>query len=105
MTTIDWENRLAKVTTELEVVTLAKDFLASFTPGEIARLPESCRPRKLFDADDVTNYAFDLAWQNCEDGDVIETFARFFSQASRRLSQILSRADDNQDGQRRSAQA
>jgi hypothetical protein len=104
MTTIDWENRLATATTEPEVVTLAKDFLASFTPGEIARLPESCRPRKLFDADDVTNYAFDLAWQNCEDGDVIERFARFFSQASRRLSQILARAD-NQDGQRRSAQA
>jgi hypothetical protein len=103
MTTIDWENRLGAATTEPEVVALAKDFLASFTPGEIARLPESCRPRKLFDADDVTNYAFELAWRNCEDGGVIERFARFFSQASRRLSQILARANDNQDGERRSA--
>lgn len=103
MITIGWEDRLDVATTEPEVIALARDFLASFTPGEIGRLPESCRPRKLIDADDVTSYAFELAWRNCEDGDVIERFARFFSQASRRLSQILARAADSQDGQRRSA--
>lgn len=36
-----------------EVVRVARDFIATWTPEELARIPESCRPGKISDAGDI----------------------------------------------------
>jgi hypothetical protein len=37
----------------LELVSVLRDYIAGWTPAEIARLPESCRPGKVRDAEDI----------------------------------------------------
>jgi hypothetical protein len=95
---IGWRGRLDEATTAHEVVSAAKDFVAAWTPEEIASLPPHCRPGKIVDADDVTAYAIQLA-QECRAADSdadprVHRMGNFFSDASLRLSQILVGARD-----------
>lgn len=96
-----WQGRLDQATSEAEVVMVAKDFLARFTPEEIERLPAACRPGKFFDANDVTEYAFTLVRHDCgedrEAARLVHDFAAFFSNASTRLSQLLARGNNYAD--------
>jgi hypothetical protein len=105
---LTWSGKLALAHTEHEVIMAARDFLAGFTPAEIAKLPEPCRPGKIVDANDITSYAFNLVRHDC--GDQAETarlvmkLADFFSHASIRLSQILAKSNTrDEDDDRRSA--
>lgn len=92
--TISWRGRLDEAAAAHEVVSAARDFVATWTPEEIASLPPHCRPGKIVDADDVTAYAIQLA-QNCRAADSdaaprVHRMGNFFSDASLRLSQILA---------------
>ena len=92
--TVSWNGRLDGAATEAEVVDVVKDFMATISPYEIARLPAQCRPRKIVDASDITQYAFTIVRHHCDDGEgtarVAHRLASFFTAASIRLSQILS---------------
>ena len=95
-----WAEKLREAQTEMEVVAVVRDYIALVTPEEYARIPEFLRPGRFVDAQDVTSYGFDLVRHECEDNDgrrVVRRLARFFSDASIRLSQILvaSRSDDD----------
>ncbi|MGZ5037813.1 MAG: hypothetical protein ACXWG1_12935 [Usitatibacter sp.] len=95
--TVTWQGRLEAAEEEREIVSIAREFLAQFTPEEIHRLPVQCRPRKLMDANDVTSYAFELVRHECgDDADtlaLVHKLASFFSEASIRLSQLLGHQD------------
>lgn len=87
-----WQERLDTAATELEVVGVARDYLATLAPAEIASLPEALRPGKIVDANDITTYAFDLVRQECHDEGVqhlVQRLAHIMSRASIRLSQIM----------------
>ncbi|HUP30816.1 MAG TPA: hypothetical protein VM122_11620 [Usitatibacter sp.] len=104
---ITWQDRLNFASSEAEVVEVAKDFIAQFTPEEIHELPEACRPGKFFDANDVTSYAFALVRHNC-DGDarvsvLVHKMVAFFSEASIRLSKIMAADNASQADSRQSA--
>jgi len=94
MTAFTWQQRLGAARTEEEVVSAAREFLASFSPFEMARLPQVCRPpAKLNDGDDISAYAFDLVRHECEGVDeeeLMSRLARFFAHASTRLTHIAS---------------
>jgi hypothetical protein len=98
---LSWQDRLDDASTEGDVVVVAKDFVAQFSPQEIQSLPGLCRPGKFFEANDITGYAFLLVRDNCEDSaeraDLVHKLADFFASASIRLSQVLARRrhDDN----------
>jgi hypothetical protein len=47
-------HQLDEAKTVAEVVAIARDYLASWTPGEIAQLPVDCRPTRIRDESDVT---------------------------------------------------
>ena len=104
---LSWQDRLESALTEGEVVVVAKDFVAQFSPQEIESLPEPCRPGKFFDANDITGYAFMLVRNHCEERaeavDLVDKLATFFSNASIRLSQIMARSNMSQDDSRQSA--
>ena len=89
---MSWQMVLDAAQSEQELVQVARDFLASFTPHEIELLPVECRPHKLVDGEDVAAYSYDLTLHRWDDDDaavaVIQSFARFFADASERLAQI-----------------
>jgi hypothetical protein len=91
---LSWHGRLGQATTEPEVLAVAREFLATVTPYEVARLPEPLRPPKLTDASDVSAYAIDLVRMDL--GGALATqralprLANFFSRASTRLSTIFA---------------
>lgn len=87
--------QLGTATSEAEVVALAREFLASISPYELARIPESFRPGKLVDGSDIADYAFTLVRYDCDDSSgaarCIGRLANFFSSASIQLSKITAR--------------
>jgi hypothetical protein len=93
-----WQRRLDGARRVDELVEASRDFVATFTPEELAALPESCwPPARIRDGDDIANYAFELVRHECEEGsasaELIEKLARFFSCASMRLAQLAPRTD------------
>jgi hypothetical protein len=95
MTGTTWEHRLDSAHNEAAVLAVAREFLAQFNPVEISDLPERCRPpTKLYEAADISAYAYDLIRHECKEaglGDLVHRLARFFSHASTRLAQVASR--------------
>jgi hypothetical protein len=78
-----------------EIVTAARDFVARWSPDDLAAIPPHLRPRKIVDAEDVNSYAVDLVQQqqfamDPRSAPQLHEMANFFSSASNRLSQILA---------------
>lgn len=93
---MSWQDQLDRAKSEADVVAIVREFMATVSPWEVARLPEPLRPRKITDASDVTQFAFDLVRGDILDNEgtqrVLHRLAHLFSRASLRLSQILSEA-------------
>ena len=89
----DWNLRLRGAHSNREVIALAREFIAQWTPAEIADLPESCRPWTMHGADDLAYYAFVLAKEERKSATYnprLATLAGFFAAASLRLSEIAA---------------
>ena len=99
-----WQDQLESAVTESEIVSVARDFIAQFTPQEIEQLPAACRPGKFFEADDITAYAFSLMRHTCavedETAALVHRLAAFFSNASIRLSQIMAAPNPQENAAR-----
>lgn len=95
-----WQDRLSGAQTEGEVVDIARDYIAQFSPEEIGELANPCKPGKIVDATDVSEYALTLMRHHCDDGAGVATpihrLAAFFSNASVRVSQILQGSEERQ---------
>ena len=50
---IAWYRQLDNAQTPLEVVAVTRDYIASWTPHELAFLPVDCRPGKIRDRSDI----------------------------------------------------
>ena len=91
---IGWEGTLAEAGTASEVVGVVKDYLAQWTPEEVALLPGPCRPGRIVDAEDVSRFAVELARAHCEvtadSPPLLEKLNQFFSAAAARLPQVLA---------------
>ena len=103
MTATTWQHRLDVAYSTQDVVNVARDFLATFSPVDLHSLPAPCQPpRKLFE-EDLATYAVDLVRHECttpETEELIHTLARFFSHASTRLSQLSARNRHDDELQR-----
>lgn len=90
----DWRNLIRSSTQEDEIVELVRDHMARWSPEEIARLPEDCRPGRIRDAEDISRWAFDLASTHCaqvvrtDDEPLLERMLEFVTQAAVRLSEL-----------------
>ncbi|HSN22506.1 MAG TPA: hypothetical protein VLS49_17610 [Usitatibacter sp.] len=107
MTSLPWLDRLRTASTEKEVVQVATDYLAGLDTFELAMLPARCRPRALRCASDVSSYAFDLVGHYCDKLDasarLVQALAAFFTEASTRLSEIVTETNVREALPRRSA--
>jgi hypothetical protein len=104
-TALSWPGRLDLAASEAEVIEVARDYLASLDPFEVDRLPDHCKPPKLFDADDIASYAFDLVRSDfaAESAAVAHRVAAFFVEANTRLARILAKTNDAQAEPRKRA--
>jgi len=97
VTSAPWQLRLRDSATDAEVLDLAREYLASFDPYDLAMLPARCRPRTLVCAHDISSYAFDLVGHYCDKSDatadLVRQLAGFFTEASIRLSEIVTQAN------------
>jgi hypothetical protein len=90
----DWRNLILASTQEEDVLELVRDHMARWSPEEIARLPEDCRPPRIRDSEDISRWAFDLASTHCaqtiraEDEFLLDRMLEFVTQAAVRLSEL-----------------
>lgn len=96
----DWRNLIRAATHEDDVVSLVRDHLARWTPGEIARLPEDCRPGRIRDFEDISQWAYALAATHCgrnlspEDEPALDRMLEFVTQAAIRITELKAAPND-----------
>lgn len=100
-----WQMLVDAAACEQDVVHVARDFIASFTPHEVELMPVELRPQKIVDGEDVARYGYELTMHRGDENEsgasVIEVFACFFANAAERLAAV-ARLTDN-DAERESA--
>lgn len=57
----DWRRHLISAVNEHEIVRLTREFVATWLPEDISRLPAACRPGRIVDAQDISQWAYELA--------------------------------------------
>jgi hypothetical protein len=89
-----WHRQLETIGSVDEVLVAMRDYLATLTPEELARLPEARRPGRIKGDDDIEYWTFKLSRQpgaEAEPGidvDLMQTIFHHFLHASVRISQI-----------------
>ena len=87
-----WQERLRSAASERDLVSVARDYLATFSYDEISSLPEHCRPVRMVSAQDVADYAYVVVRRHCDDSCGVEApihrIAVFFANANARLGEL-----------------
>jgi hypothetical protein len=65
---IDWIQKIGLVRSQLELLELSREYLASWFHGDLALIPEECRPTRIRDTDDLHYWSERLAEAFCEGG-------------------------------------
>ena len=89
-----WYSQLDRAKTIGEAVGVARDFMATWTPEELALLPASCRPGRLRDDEDVETLhgtlveAYRLSRATGRELDALQRMTSFIVRASIRLAEL-----------------
>ncbi len=98
--TVTWPERLAACRSEAEVIATCREWMATWSPDDLAALPAALRPGRIFGADDVAGLAVD-AVRHDQSGAIhdaaVHRLARFFSLASARMAEVLAERKRAQD--------
>ena len=98
LTIAAWRRRIKDAQDPRDLLRAVDDFLATWQPDEIARLPEGCRPGRMRNAGDVRCYALQLARREfAGNADEVEMLrmSGFFSIVSRQLYRQECTATDS----------
>lgn len=94
---VTWQEKVAAVRSEEELVRAANEYLAEWAPSELALLPGDCRPSRIVDGEQIAFYAYSLIRRQCGSevcSSELHRMASFFSTASHRQSQLRASARD-----------
>ena len=89
-----WPNVLDGARTEQDVVAIVREYMATWGPEELGRLPPACRPGKINDAEDISDLAFCLTSAHLAfsgslaDRLLLERLMGFFTHAGTRLAAL-----------------
>jgi len=61
-----WQRAAAEARTAQELLNIAREFIATFMPAELASIPEPCRPTRIKGTDDLHHWQQRLAEAYCE---------------------------------------
>jgi hypothetical protein len=95
---ITWLQQLDRATTPEEVVAISRDYLSTWTPEELARLPRGCRPGRLREPEDIEELhacSFDAYHATRASGAELTALQRltsFIVQASQRIASLRAAA-------------
>lgn len=97
---LPWFQQLDRASKTTEVVDIARDYLATWTPDEIGRLPRGCRPGRMRDPEDIEELhssAVDAYRTTRASGDelkALQLLTSFLVRASLRLVQLRAAEAD-----------
>ena len=86
-----WRQVLAEAQDVPAVLSTVRDFLARWSPEEIAQLPADCRPHTVKSEDEVSSYAFHLLQQQFRHADEavgLIKMSAFFAAAAQRIAEL-----------------
>ena len=89
-----WRDLIALSPNEDAVVQVTRDYLRSWNPDELARLPAPCRPGRIRDGEDITRWAFELTSAHCADActpaaqPILVKMLEFVTEAGQRVAQL-----------------
>jgi hypothetical protein len=89
-----WHSRLEAAADVDSLLMLTRDYLATFAPEHLARVPEDCRPGRIKGEDDIAYWSCKLAQYAHRDtatpvdADLMQEMLNYFLHAWVRLSQI-----------------
>src|SRR2546423_14743772 len=93
-----WYRDIEKTANARQVVALTRDYRATLTPRDLARVPERCRPSRILDEEDINFWASRLTeeyWQlrgTAADVAVIQELWSFFLRASIHIARLRESA-------------
>jgi hypothetical protein len=93
--TAEWSALLHSSRTIDDLLSIVRCYVDAWSPEDLARLPEDCRPVHMQYGDDVAFHAFRLVRAQCAGGDsnhALNQMAAFFAVASQRLSFLMAHA-------------
>ena len=88
----NWRDLIARSDSEEAIVQVTREYLASWNPEELSRIPEACRPGRIRDGEDITRWAFELASVHCSGAHdasgepVVVKMLVFLTEAAQRLA-------------------
>jgi hypothetical protein len=89
-----WHAQLEAAADVDRLLSLTRDYLATFSPEHLARIPEDCRPGRIKGEDDIAYWSCRLAQHTHRetevpiDGELMQEMLNYFLHAWVRLSQI-----------------
>lgn len=92
--TPDWRSYLGAACNEADIVKLTRDYVATWIPEDISRLPDECRPGRVRDGDDISTWAYQLARAHCslafddEQDALLMRMLAFISEAAMRVAEV-----------------
>lgn len=100
---LSWLQQIDNASDPKDVVGVARDHFASYTPQEFALLPAECRPGKLRDESDLEELhrrAVECFRSTRASGDamvILQRFTAILSRACVRIAELRAGADANRD--------
>ena len=89
-----WHAQLESAPNPDAILSVTRDYLATFGPEHLARLPAECRPGRIKGEDDIAYWSCRLAQYNHAtdggpvDGELMQEILNYFLHAWVRISQI-----------------
>ena len=65
MVLLDWQQKVRVAADQQELLGLAREYLASWYHGDLAQIPEECRPPRIKGVDDLHYWSARLAESFC----------------------------------------
>jgi len=90
----DWHREIERTDNAVQLMRLARDYVATLTPRDLARIPSHCRPGRMLDEDALCALSRRLAetyWQvrgSQTDAIVLHDLWSFFLRASVHLARF-----------------
>ena len=94
--------------TKFAIFSIVRDYLSYWYPSDLGRLPESCRPGKIRDLEDISELTYELAHSRSaaqwppEVEALLVQLETFFAQACARIGRLQSAAREGKVGDHRS---
>jgi len=95
-----WFAQIDRARSVAETLSVARDYIATITPEELALLPPECRPGRIRDEQDVEDLhgtlvdVYRASRATGEELDVLQRLTSFFVRLAIRLSELANRSQD-----------